>query len=57
MKDAKAVLLDIKREIREKAVYSHNSKIEPYIGLKVVDAILNNHIRECEEKECSSQGS
>lgn len=39
-------LSDIKRQIHEKAIYPHNSGIEPYISLKVVDAIIEAEMRK-----------
>jgi hypothetical protein len=35
---------DLKKEIHDKAVYPHLSGIEPYISLKVFDAVINKLI-------------
>ena len=46
------LLSDLKKEIHDAAVYPHNSGIDPYISLKVVDAIINNKLEELRnEKE------
>ena len=38
-------LLDLKRQIHDKAVYpSKSAGISPYISLKVFDAILQNYL-------------
>ena len=46
---AQDALLDLKRQIHDKAVYPHLSGISPYISLKVFDAILNNTIKKYSE--------
>ena len=38
------ILYGIKTEIHNKAVYPHNSGIDPYISLKVFDAIIQRII-------------
>lgn len=40
----------LKRDLHEKAIYPHGKGIDSYILLKVVDAIINNYLRELEEK-------
>lgn len=45
------VLYKIKREIHDKAVYPHNSGIDAYVSLKVVDAIINNYISKDDQKK------
>ena len=46
------MLSDVKKQIRERAVYLHNSGIEPYVSLKVVDAIIQAEInRRMGEKD------
>jgi hypothetical protein len=37
-------LSDLKKEIHDKAVYPHLSGVEPYISLKVFDAVINKLI-------------
>lgn len=39
-------LSDIKRQIHEKAIYPHGSGIDPYISLKVVDAIIQDALKK-----------
>jgi hypothetical protein len=38
------ILSDLKKEIHDKAVYPHLSGVEPYISLKVFDAVINKLI-------------
>ena len=38
------ILSDLKKEIHDKAVYPNNSGIDPYISLKVFDAVINKLI-------------
>ncbi len=46
------ILSDLKKEIRDKAVYPEVRSVNPYITLKVVDAIINNKMEEIRnEKE------
>lgn len=40
----KDALLDLKREIHDKAVYPNCYGVEPYISLKVFDALINKLI-------------
>jgi hypothetical protein len=40
----KYILSDLKKEIHDKAVYPHLSGVEPYISLKVFDAVINKLI-------------
>jgi hypothetical protein len=47
------MLHHLKRDLHEKAVYSRNKGIDSYIPLKVVDAIINNYLRDLEEKKHS----
>jgi hypothetical protein len=35
---------DLKKKIHDRAVYPHNSHIDPYISLKAVDAIIEKEI-------------
>ena len=45
------VLSDIKKRLHDKNTYPHGSGIDPYISLKVVDAIIHYMIKnELEEK-------
>jgi hypothetical protein len=44
------MLHHLKRDLHEKAIYPHGKGIDSYILLKVVDAIINNYLRELEEK-------
>lgn len=43
---AAKVLLDLKREIHDKAVYPNSQDIPNYISLKVFDAVLNSCIKK-----------
>ncbi len=43
------VLLELKREVHDAAVYPHGAGISPYISIKVFDAILQKKINECRE--------
>ena len=45
------LLYNLRREINDNAVHSHSKYIDSYITLKVVDAIINNHLRELEGKK------
>ena len=47
--EAKQVLSDLKKQVHDKATYPHNSGIDPYMSLKVFDAILNNIIKKYSE--------
>jgi hypothetical protein len=38
------ILSDLKKKIHDRAVYPHNSHIDPYISLKAVDAIIEKEI-------------
>ena len=45
------ILSDIKRRIHDHAIYPHGAGINPYISLKLVDAIIHDMIKnELEEK-------
>jgi hypothetical protein len=46
---AKEVLLELKKQIHEKAVYTHTQEVLPYISIKAFDAILQNHIKKYTE--------
>lgn len=46
IKSYEDLLLKIKRDVHDKATYPWNSRIEPYVSLKVVDVLINNTIRE-----------
>lgn len=52
-KKQQEMLHHLKRDLHEKAVYSRNKGIDSYIPLKVVDAIINNYLRDLEEKKHS----
>lgn len=41
---AKEVLLELKKQVHDKAVYINSQDIPNYINLKVFDAILQNYI-------------
>ncbi len=41
---AKNVLLELKKQIHDKAVYTNSQDIPNYINLKVFDAILQNYL-------------
>jgi hypothetical protein len=41
---AREILSDLKKKIHDRAVYPHNSHIDPYISLKAVDAIIEKEI-------------
>lgn len=41
---ARDALSDAKKQIHDKAVYPHNSGIDPYISLRVLDAIVQGEI-------------
>ena len=47
--EAKQVLSDLKKQVHDKATYPHNSGIDPYMSLKMFDAILNNIIKKYSE--------
>ena len=50
--DAKVVLellSDLKKEIHNKAVHSHNCKIDSYISLKALDGIIQKYINKYTE--------
>lgn len=49
VKVQQALLRAVRREIHDKAVYSHSMAIESYVTLKVVDAIIGNYLRKLEE--------
>ena len=40
------VLSDLKKQVHDKAVYPNTSGVDPYVNLKVFDAIINNLIRK-----------
>ena len=42
--DVTKVLSDLKRQIHDKAVYPNCHDVEPYISLKVFDAVINKLI-------------
>ena len=46
---AKEVLLELKKQIHDNAVYTYSQDIPNYIQLKVFDAILQNTIKEYTE--------
>ena len=48
--DQQDLLLKLKRDLHEKAIYPHGKGIDSYILLKVVDALINNYLRELGEK-------
>jgi hypothetical protein len=52
-KQQKDLLLKIKAEIREKAVYMQKEGMYSYILLRVVNGIIINHLRDLEEKKHS----
>ena len=39
-------LFALKREVHGKAIYAHNSRIDPYISLKVFDALLTRFVKD-----------
>lgn len=39
-------LFVIKRQIHDKAIYPHNSGIDPYVSLKIVDAVIDAEIKK-----------
>lgn len=41
---AREILSDLRKKIHDRAVYPHNAGIDPYISLKVVDAIIEKEI-------------
>ena len=41
---AKEVLLEFKKQIHDRAVYTNSQDIPNYVNLKVFDAILQNYI-------------
>lgn len=47
------MLFKIRREIHDKAVFPYARGIDPFISIKVVDAIIGNYLRELEEKRSS----
>lgn len=42
--EIKNALLELKKQIHDKATYPETQGISPYISLKVVDAILQNYL-------------
>ena len=54
---AKKVLLELKKQIHDKAVYTNSQDIPNYIHLKVFDAVLNNCIKQYAEGADNEQVS
>ena len=46
---AKEVLLELKKQIHDHAVYTNSQDIPNYVNLKVFDAVLNNVIQKYAE--------
>lgn len=40
---------DLKKEIHDKAVYTHRRGVDPYINLNTLDGILRNHLNKYRE--------
>lgn len=51
MKPIQDILLDLKREIHDKAVYPYGADTYSHVNLKVFDAVLNNHINKYTEEK------
>ena len=49
----KDILLDLKREIHEKAIYPLGRDINSFVNLKVFDAVLNNIISKYTKRVCT----
>ena len=47
------ILRRLRREIHDKAVFPYARGIDPFISIKVVDAIIGNYLRELEGKRSS----
>lgn len=47
------ILLDLKREIHEKAIYPLGRDINSFVNLKVFDAVLNNIINKYTKRVCT----
>lgn len=43
-------LSDIKRQIHDHAIYPHGAGINPYISLRVIDAIIQDALKKTEVK-------
>ncbi len=43
------MLSDLKKEIHDKAVYPNNSGVEPYISVKVFDAVLQGYVNKFDD--------
>ena len=41
---ARRILSDLKKEIRSQAVYPHGRDMYPYIGVKVLDRMIQSHL-------------
>ena len=46
---AKKVLLELKKQIHDKAAYTNSQDVANYVQLKVFDAVLNNVIKKYTE--------
>ena len=40
------LLLDLKKEIHDHAIYPHGAGINPYISLRVIDAIIQDALKK-----------
>ncbi len=54
---AKEVLLELKKLIHDKAVYTNSQDVPNYVNLKVFDAVLNNFIKQYSEGDRGEQVS
>lgn len=51
MNEPTKALLDLKREIHDKAIYPHGRDTYAFINLKTFDAILQMHINKYAEED------
>lgn len=51
MNETCKALLELKKQVHDKATYPETQGISPYVSLKVFDAILNNQIKRYTEGE------
>jgi hypothetical protein len=51
MNDVSKALLDLKREIHDKAIYPHGRDTYAFINIKTFDAILQMHINKYAEED------
>ncbi len=49
MNETCKALLELKKQIHEKAIYTNSQDIPNYINLKVFDAVLNNYVKKYSE--------